>query len=177
MKFSAIVLSALGFAALSLADTTSSAATPTQTSSYPTGVVSCLDKCSAADVTCQANCLGSAAPDDGAVNRTHDCVEKCDKGDGSEAATTKYGNCVTSCINTIYLSSATSGPTGTGSGSGSGSNPTATSGSGASHTSSGASHTSSGASASSTGNSGAGSVKVGGSFLALFGMAAGILAL
>lgn len=23
---------------------------------------------------------GSAAPNDGAVNRTHDCVEKCDKG-------------------------------------------------------------------------------------------------
>ena len=41
-----------------------------------------------------------------------------DQQDGSEAATTKYGNCVTSCINTIYLSSATAGPTGTGSGSG-----------------------------------------------------------
>ncbi|RPA96134.1 hypothetical protein L873DRAFT_1836847 [Choiromyces venosus 120613-1] len=182
MKFSAVILT-VGFAALAAAQsasTSASVATPTQTSSYPTQVASCLGKCQESDVTCRAQCLGSAAPNDSSANATNECVKKCPQGNGTQVDTDKYASCVNSCINTIFLStsSAATATGNSGSGSGSGSGGGSSHSGSANPTSSGskATGTSSGAGSSTTPNAGT-SVKVGGSFLALFGMAAGILAL
>lgn len=194
MKFSTIIIS-LGFAALAAAQANNSTrsvsvATPTQTSSYTTQIAACLGKCKESDVTCRAQCLGSAAPNEGAANATNECVGKCPKGDGSQSGTDQYAQCLNNCINKIFLSTsvapAATGNSGSGSGSGSPSGAaSATSGGGSASTRGGSANPTSGSNPSST-SSGSGSssapnagssVKVGGSFLALFGIAAGILAL
>jgi len=177
MKFSAVIIS-LGFAALAAAqaaNSTHAVASPTQTSSYTTAIASCLGKCKESDVTCRAQCLGSAAPNDGAADATNQCVAKCPKGDGSQAGTDQYAQCLNGCISKIFLSTsaapaAATSNGGSGSGSGSGGNS-------ANPTSSGK-PSSSGTSTGSSGAPNAGSsVEAGGSFLILLGMAAGILAL
>ncbi|PUU78128.1 hypothetical protein B9Z19DRAFT_1065335 [Tuber borchii] len=179
MKFSTVFIS-LGFAALAAAqaNSTRAVASPTQTSSYSTAVASCLGKCKEADVTCRAQCLGSAAPNDGAANATNECVAKCPKGDGSQAQTDQYAACANSCINTIFLSTssvapAATGSSGSGSGSGSGGNSGNPTSSGSKPSGTGSSTSSSSSGAPNAGSS----VEAGGSFLLLLGMAAGILAL
>jgi len=188
MKFSAIFIS-LGFAALAAAQTANStshaAASPTQTSSYSTAVASCLGKCKESDVTCRAQCLGSAAPNDGAANATNECVAKCPKGDGSQAQTDQYAQCANSCINSIFLSTSSVAPaatgssgSGSGSGSGNGGSTASNRGNSGNPTSSGSKPSGTSTSSGSSGAPNAGSsVEASGSFLILLGMAAGILAL
>ncbi|PWW74457.1 hypothetical protein C7212DRAFT_298639 [Tuber magnatum] len=192
MKTSAIILS-LGFATLAAAQarnsTAPSVAAPTHTSSYAPQVAACLGNCKESDVTCRAQCLGSAAPNDAAVNATNECVGKCAKGDGSPSATAQYEKCVSGCINTIYLSTSAV-PTATGSrGSGSGlpsgvasatseAGSASRSGNSPNPTSEGSpSGTASGADSTSTAPNAGSSLKVGGSFLAVFVIATGVLAL
>jgi len=63
--------------------------------------------CTAGDVMCQAACLGNARPNASQVVETNKCAAACDQGDGSKADSEKYGQCVDSCINSLFPSSQT----------------------------------------------------------------------
>lgn len=103
MKYSTVLLSlAIGaFALPQDATTTTSALTPFQSQQ------ACAEKCDAADVTCKAQCLGVARPNESQVNESTKCAMECDQGDGSPEATKKYGECQQDCYAKFFPSSQT----------------------------------------------------------------------
>ncbi|ORY00224.1 hypothetical protein BCR34DRAFT_638345 [Clohesyomyces aquaticus] len=102
MKYSAVILAfAVGVFAVPQAASTTTALTPQ---------ASCLASCNASDVTCRAQCLGVARPNESQVADTNACAYKCDQGDGSPAATEKYGQCLQSCYASFFPSSQTLAP-------------------------------------------------------------------
>jgi len=108
MKFSTILLFAIGAVAMPQDAATTSA--PTSAAPVATGLtpaVSCALACNAGDVDCQAACLGNARPNASQAIATNECAAKCDQGDGSAAATQKYSLCVDSCINSLFPSTQT----------------------------------------------------------------------
>lgn len=119
MKFSAVVFA--GIVAVAYADSSSNS-----TSSYTPAQQSCLDKCSASDVTCRASCLGNPAPTADMANATTKCSAACPQGSGTPAETKAYGECLRECAVNHYLPGGT-GNTGT---TGSTSSTTSTTGSG-----------------------------------------------
>lgn len=189
MRFSTIVIGT--FAALASAQSTSEASSTIASvassvssaivSSTPdaaaAAVLACLDKCSASDVDCRAKCVPVPHPTFEEVEKTQQCVTDCDKnkGNGTEADNTKYGNCVAACIGQNYHSTgpagaqATNNPSGgqPGASSGAGNNPTSSGGAGnPSNTAGGANQTGT------TRPSGAGSLQIGASAMALLGFLA-----
>ncbi|CAA9957609.1 hypothetical protein CFE70_001181 [Pyrenophora teres f. teres 0-1] len=109
MKFSAVLLFAIGAAATPQnAPTTTSA--PSTSPSPPSGLtpaVSCALACTPGDVTCQAACLGNARPNASQAIETNECAARCDQGDGSTPASQKYAKCVDACINSLFPSTQT----------------------------------------------------------------------
>ena len=104
MKYSTVLLFAIGASAQSITSVSgSSAPMPTGLSS----AVQCAMACDAGDVNCQAACLGNARPNASQVIETNECAAKCDQGDGSPAATQAYAKCVDSCITNHFPSSQT----------------------------------------------------------------------
>lgn len=104
MKYSTVLLFAIGASAQSITSTSgSSAPMPTGLSS----AVQCAMACDAGDVNCQAACLGNARPNASQVIETNECAAKCDQGDGSPAATEAYSKCVDTCITNHFPSSQT----------------------------------------------------------------------
>jgi len=107
MKYSAVLLCAVGaFAIPQDASVTSAPASPPVASGLP-GPVSCALACAAGDVTCQASCLGNARPNASQAIATNECAAKCDQGDGSTPAAQAYAKCVDACINSLFPSSQT----------------------------------------------------------------------
>jgi len=189
MKFSTVIIS-LGFAALAAAqaaNSTHAVTTPPVPTQTDSPITKCLKKCNPSDAanyaTCQAQCIGSAAPNDGAANATNQCVAECPKGNGSQAGTDQYTQCRNDCISKIFLSTsvapATTGSSGSGSGLASGSgagSTTSNRGNAANPTSSGKPSSSGTSTGSGSAPNAGSSVQVGG-FILLLGMAAGVLAL
>jgi len=111
---SILAISTLFVAALAQSSTSSvssSSVTGTTTASL-TPVQSCLSKCTAGDVTCQAVCVGVPHPGTAQVDATTNCMAQCDQGDGSEAATDKYAACEKACVSSYIITSGTAAPTG-----------------------------------------------------------------
>lgn len=136
MRFSIFVAGAM--AAIATAQTTADVPTnvPTTVAS-PTFSLSpeqssqlaCVEACSPGDVDCQSHCVPVPSPNDAQANATVECAAKCNQGDGSEADTLAYGECVQGCIKTHYYEENKGTPNqtgGSGSGSGSGSSGTKT---------------------------------------------------
>ena len=81
----------------------------TQTSVSLSPQATCLAKCPVTDLNCQALCVGSAHPNEEQVNKTTQCAEKCDQGDGSPEDTQKYSDCVQKCIANNFPTTSTIG--------------------------------------------------------------------
>ncbi|KAF2403986.1 hypothetical protein EJ06DRAFT_527566 [Trichodelitschia bisporula] len=177
MKFTLSLSLSFLFTLAAAQTTTTTALSPTQ---------SCLNKCPAGDVNCQAICVGVPHPGDAQMNATTDCVAKCDQGDGTAEATNRYSECRDRCISSYIITSGTAAPGGVystagkpvassdASATGSGA---AASGTGAGAAGSGASASASGAKASGTASSssGANMVESAGGFLGLFVAALALL--
>jgi hypothetical protein len=106
MKYATIILALVaGAFAVPQASITAAPAAPIPSGLTPP--VSCALACSAGDVQCAAQCLGNARPNASQVIDTNNCAAKCDQGDGSAEASKAYGQCVASCINSLFPSSQT----------------------------------------------------------------------
>jgi hypothetical protein len=108
MKFSAVLLFAVG--AFALPQDASVTSAPTSAIPIPSGLspaVSCALACNAGDVTCQAACLGAAHANASQAIATNECAARCDQGDGSEEASIAFGECQAACINSLFPSSQT----------------------------------------------------------------------
>ncbi|PKS11839.1 hypothetical protein jhhlp_001133 [Lomentospora prolificans] len=185
MRFTPVIVASIFAVAVSAQDATTSATTPASTSGLTTEQQKCINACDANDVNCLAHCTPVPSPNEDNLNKLHDCVGKCDQGDGSESATVAYGNCVQECIVENYYDPKQGTPNqpGAGSSSGSGSDSDSSSGSGSDSgdNSSGDSSksgdaTSTGSSADSTETPGAAAGLVASSSLGLFGLLAAVLA-
>ncbi|CBX95340.1 hypothetical protein IAQ61_004160 [Plenodomus lingam] len=107
MKYSAVLLFAVGaFATPQDPTVTNAPASPSPPSGL-TGPVSCALACDAGDVNCQAACLGNARPNASQAIATNECAARCDQGDGTPAATDAYAKCVSDCISNLFPSSQT----------------------------------------------------------------------
>jgi len=168
MRFTTVLVAATLGAVASAASSVTKEVTPTQSiSPAESSIVACLHRCDAGDVNCMAHCNPVPNPNPTQVNATHDCIAKCDQGDGSKAGNTAYGDCVQTCIADNYYKTSGGTPEATGAAGGSGSgssgsaaNPTA-SGSSAAASASGKSASGSG-SGSPTKTSGSGSTTASG---------------
>lgn len=112
MRFSTVVVGA--FAAVASAQSSgSSTTTVTQTSvesvtqTYSltpaqSSVISCYNRCDQADVGCLAKCNPVPNPSDDMVNKTHNCINDCDKGNGTETDIQNFTNCQNKCISDFY---------------------------------------------------------------------------
>lgn len=98
---SAIILS--GLFSLTFAQSSASQSTSATTTAPLTPQASCLSKCAAGDVNCQAICVGVPHPGSAQTNATTDCVAKCDQGDGSTAASQAYSKCRDACISSYII--------------------------------------------------------------------------
>lgn len=106
MKYTIILAFVAGVFAIPQASITSApVAAPVPSGLTPQ--VSCALACNAGDVTCQAACLGNARPNESQVIETNNCAAKCDQGDGSDAASKRFEQCVQSCIARLFPSSQT----------------------------------------------------------------------
>ncbi|EMD94457.1 hypothetical protein COCC4DRAFT_75224 [Bipolaris maydis ATCC 48331] len=104
MKYSTVLLFAIGASAQSITSTSASSA---PASTALSSAVQCAMACEAGDVNCQAACLGNARPNASQVIETNECAAKCDQGDGSPSATEAYSKCVDTCITDHFPSSQT----------------------------------------------------------------------
>ncbi|KAK3673869.1 hypothetical protein LTR78_006424 [Recurvomyces mirabilis] len=102
MQFTLSVLAVLGLAAAQSSTTTGA---PSGTSSSPTAEQTCLNACATGDVNCQAQCVGVPFPNGAQVNATTSCAYACPQGDGSEAETQAYAQCLAKCSNEYYFTS------------------------------------------------------------------------
>ncbi|OMP87501.1 F-actin-capping protein subunit beta [Diplodia seriata] len=127
MRFSTAIVT--GLCAV-LATAASDSATTTSASLSPTA--SCLATCKDGDVTCQAQCVGTAHPDETNMNDTTECMAKCDQGDGSAAAATKFANCEQACISSYFPVGSGTAAAGTGSNTAASASATSTGSSGSS---------------------------------------------
>ncbi|KAF2846830.1 hypothetical protein T440DRAFT_540611 [Plenodomus tracheiphilus IPT5] len=107
MKYSAVLLFAIGAFAIPQDATVTSAPAAAAIPSGLSAPVSCALACEAGDVTCQAACLGNARPNASQAIATNECAAKCDQGDGSTAASQAFARCVDACINSLFPSSQT----------------------------------------------------------------------
>jgi len=99
---------ACGLAVAASAQSTTATEAPSSTVSISpeqSSVIACLDDCEADDLVCLARCNPVPNPNKEQVKATHDCVTKCDQGDGSAADTKAYGECVAVCIKENYYDS------------------------------------------------------------------------
>ena len=122
MKYSVtlLALAAVAFALPQEASSITSA--PVASASldpYTASLMSCVSSCDAADVTCQAQCVGVARPNSSQVVETNECAAKCDQGDGSKQATDDYAKCQSDCFASLFPSSQTLAPAAGGASSGS----------------------------------------------------------
>ncbi|KAI4611251.1 uncharacterized protein J4E88_008843 [Alternaria novae-zelandiae] len=181
MKYSAVLLFAIGAFALPQDASVTSAPAAAAIPSGLSPAISCAMDCDAGDVNCQAACLGNARPNASQAIATNECAAKCDQGDGSTSDSIAYAKCVDSCINSLFPSSQTAfapgaagGAVASGSASGSAAagasasatgsaNPTATSGDSASAS---GTESGSGAGAASTGAADKASARIAGAGLA-----------
>lgn len=126
MRFTTIILS--GLVALASAQDASKTTVTAPTSVDPAtaaqnsqqaAIIRCIEACKPGDVNCTSKCIAVPNPDEDAVNATNDCAAKCPQGNGSEAETKKFSDCVQGCIGKHYFT-ATAGvpPAATGGASG-----------------------------------------------------------
>lgn len=106
MKYAVILAFVVGAFAVPQASITS-APVSLPVPSGLTPQVSCALACTPGDVNCQAACLGNARPNASQVIDTNNCAAKCDQGDGSASAATKFSQCVQGCIASLFPSSQT----------------------------------------------------------------------
>ncbi|KAG7293012.1 hypothetical protein NEMBOFW57_003057 [Staphylotrichum longicolle] len=198
MRFTSIFLAA-GLALFATAQTTTSqtaattaAAADPAASSAQSEILRCLSACRDGDVACTSKCIAVPNPNESQVNATNSCVAACPQGNGTEAETKKYADCIQGCINTNYFNPTTGQPQPTGSassgnnngnnnnnnggngnGSGSNSNSNSPSGTSGGHQASGT--TAGAAATSSTGA--AGMIGVSGGLVGIVGLVAGVMAL
>ncbi|KAL2133048.1 hypothetical protein VTI74DRAFT_2987 [Chaetomium olivicolor] len=148
MRFTSILLAA-GLALFANAQTSTGNNAPTTTqdaasaaqTSLQAEMIRCIEACPAGDVSCTSKCIAVPNPNESQVNATNTCVAACPQGNGTEAETAKYSECIQKCIGEHYFtaSGGTPQPTGNtgngnsgsnnnngGSSSGSNSNPTGT---------------------------------------------------
>ncbi|CAI4217096.1 unnamed protein product [Parascedosporium putredinis] len=119
MHFASVILTSILAVAASAQDATTSAASSAATSSLTAEQQKCLGACDAGDVNCIAHCTPVPSPNEDNLTKLHECVGKCDQGDGTESATQAYSN----CVQTYYDPEiGTPNQPGAGSSSGSGSN-------------------------------------------------------
>jgi len=110
MKYSAVILAlAVGAFALPQEASSITSAPPSGTSASLTPQQTCLNACDATDVTCRAQCLGVARPNESQVADTTDCAMECNQGSGSPEDTKKYGDCLQKCYADFFPSSQTLG--------------------------------------------------------------------
>lgn len=114
MKYSAVLLFAVGAFATPQAASVTSAPASAPIPSGLSAPVSCALACDAGDVTCQAACLGNARPNASQAIATNECAAKCDQGDGSTPASQAYAKCVDACINSLFPSTQTANIPGAG---------------------------------------------------------------
>lgn len=107
MKYSAVLLFAIGAFALPQDASVTSAPAAAAIPSGLSPAISCAMDCDAGDVNCQAACLGNARPNASQAIATNECAAKCDQGDGSTSDSIAYAKCVDSCINSLFPSSQT----------------------------------------------------------------------
>lgn len=112
MRFTSLIVAGVfaltATAQSSTATETSASATSTGTDPAQTSVQSaitkCLERCDAADVTCQAQCITVPAPSEQQANQTTECVAACPQGNGTEADINNYSQCVSGCISQYFYS-------------------------------------------------------------------------
>ncbi|PSK60460.1 hypothetical protein C1H76_4356 [Elsinoe australis] len=106
MKFSLTILAGLvGFAVAQSGSGTQNTASSTSTSLSPTQT--CLNACAAGDVNCQAACLGNPFPNESQINATTECSMNCVQGNGTQAETEAYGQCLANCRASYFISTGT----------------------------------------------------------------------
>ncbi|KAL2109949.1 hypothetical protein VUR80DRAFT_1815 [Thermomyces stellatus] len=96
MRFTPVIVAGLMAVAKAQDTTTASDAAPT--SGLSSEVEKCIKECRADDVQCIAHCAPVPSPDEGNLDALHNCVGDCDQGSGSESDTVAYGNCVSQCV-------------------------------------------------------------------------------
>lgn len=106
----------LGFIAIASADlltrdnSTSAISSPPSTTSWAlTPAQICLQSCTAGDVNCEAQCIGSAHPNSVQVSETNECAAKCPQGNGTYSESSDYASCLQACISSYYPTSQTAG--------------------------------------------------------------------
>ncbi|KAK6072508.1 hypothetical protein SCUP234_06067 [Seiridium cupressi] len=126
MRFTSFLVTgvlALTASAQSTTDTVTSTALTTGTAtttsvqatdSAQAAALECLKKCAAGDVDCQAHCITVPSPDESAVNKTNECSQACVQGNGTQAETEAYAQCLQNCVEEYYYSSSVGTPSGTG---------------------------------------------------------------
>jgi hypothetical protein len=92
-------------------------------------LVSCINLCDPADVTCRAQCAGVARPNSSQVVETNECAAKCDQGSGSSADAVAFAKCQQDCFASLFPSTQTVAPFAPGSPSSAGATPSGSSGS------------------------------------------------
>merc|ERR1712137_155298 len=107
MRFSTAIFAGLVAVASAQDATTSSAPSTTSVALTPeqSAAQACLDACAAGDIDCESLCRQVPNPSVDDVNSTTECSADCDQGDGTEAATNAYAECVQSCIRQYYYTS------------------------------------------------------------------------
>ncbi|CAM1506948.1 Fc.00g065890.m01.CDS01 [Cosmosporella sp. VM-42] len=117
MRFSTVfVTGALAVLASAQSATEKSTATATVgLDPVQSSQLACYDACDDGDVECKSHCVAVPAPDDQQVNDTNACVADCPQGDGSEAETNKYSECVQGCIQKHFFATSGGTPQATGS--------------------------------------------------------------
>ncbi|KFH42980.1 hypothetical protein ACRE_062630 [Hapsidospora chrysogenum ATCC 11550] len=119
MRFTTAFI-ACGLAVAASAQSTTADAPSSTVSLDPaqSSVIACLDDCDDDDLACLSRCNPVPNPNKDQVKDTHDCVTKCDQGEGSAADTKKYGDCVAVCIKEHFYDSEQGTPDPNGGGSG-----------------------------------------------------------
>lgn len=106
MKTFAIILAALAASVVAQNESptpTGTGNTPASTEgSYSEETKECLSGCPTGDVKCQAACLNNPFPTEEDANRTTECAEECDQGDGSPDDTERFAQCVQGCISSFF---------------------------------------------------------------------------
>ncbi|GAM86009.1 hypothetical protein ANO11243_040190 [Dothideomycetidae sp. 11243] len=105
MKFSITMLAGLVGFAMAQSSTSSGSASGTSSSLSPTQT--CLAACATGDVNCQAACLGNPYPNAAQVNATTECSSHCVQGNGTQAETQQYADCLAACRASYFLSTGT----------------------------------------------------------------------
>lgn len=116
MRFTQVFVAGALVAAASAQDTTaSSEATPTYAMDpAQSSTLACIDSCDPTDLSCIAHCNPVPDPSDQQAIDTTECVANCDQGDGSEADTNAYAECMANCIteNFFHTTAGTPQPSG-----------------------------------------------------------------